>query len=153
MSFLRLLPLTLVVVILYNLTAFGAMGFGGAADPKAAAMTVDQISQLLDREMLTIHLVSGPWHFTVGTFFVTIGMFALFVELLRSTRTDSISIANHALSVMVLVLCLLEFVVVRGFNTSVFFYLTLMALIDVVAGFTVTIIGARRDFGGGGVAI
>lgn len=152
MNVLRVLPLTLLVVIFYNLTVFGVVTFGGAGF-KDAVDGAPHMLQLLDSKLFDIKLVSGLWQFTYGTLFVTLGLFALFIELLRSTRTDSISIANHALSVMVLIFCLLEFVVVKGFNTSVFFYLTIMAMIDVVAGFTVTIIGARRDFGGHGLAV
>jgi hypothetical protein len=152
MNFIRFLPLTLVVVIIYNLTVFGGLAMGGA-ELKDALTGAPNMERLIATQLFEITMVSGKWSFTYGSLFVTLGLFALFVELLRSTRTDTISIANHALSTMVLVLCLLEFVVVPGFNTSVFFYLTLMAMIDVVAGFTVTIISARRDFGGPGVAL
>jgi hypothetical protein len=149
LSFIRLLPLTLVVVILYNVAVFSGAAFGvkdvtGGPD----------IAKLLANRLFDIPLASGsPWPFTVGTMFVTLGLFALFVELLRSTRTDSLSIANHALSVMVFILALLEFVIMKGFNTSEFFYLTVIAAIDVIAGFTITIIGSRRDFGGHGLAV
>jgi hypothetical protein len=152
MNVIRVLPLTLLVIIFYNLAVFGGVTFGGA-EFKDAVTGAPHMEQLLASQLVGVKMVSGTWDFTYGTLFVTLGLFALFVELLRSTRTDSISIANHALSVMVLIFALLEFVVVKGFNTSVFFYLTIMALIDVVAGFTVTIIGARRDFGGHGLAV
>jgi hypothetical protein len=151
MSFLRLLPMTLVVVILYNVTVFGGVAIHGA--DAANAVGAAGMMGSLGAKLITIKLVNGSWDFTFGTLIVTLGLVALFIELLRSTRTDTISIANHALSVMVLILCLLEFVVVRGFSTSEFFYLTVIAAIDVVAGFTVTIIGARRDFGGHGLAV
>ena len=44
-------------------------------------------------------------------------------------------------------ICLLLFLLVGVFGTSVFFLLTLMTLIDVVAGFSITAIAARRDLG------
>ena len=153
MNVIRVLPLTLLVIIFYNFTVFGGHAFGGASFNDAVT-GAPLMAQLLNHQLFPIKLASGgTWSFTYGTLFVTLGLFALFIELLRSTRTDSISIANHALSVMVLIFCLLEFVVVKGFSTSEFFYLTVMAMIDVVAGFTVTIIGARRDFGGHGLAV
>jgi hypothetical protein len=41
----------------------------------------------------------------------------------------------------------------KGFSNSVFFLLTLMTILDVVAGFTITIVAAKRDFGAsGGIA-
>ncbi len=48
---------------------------------------------------------------------------------------------------LLFVACLVEFIILPGFGTSVFLLLTLMCFIDVVAGFTVTISTARRDFG------
>jgi len=47
----------------------------------------------------------------------------------------------------VFVAALLEFLLLKGFGTLTFFLITLMTFIDVIAGFTVTIQGARRDFG------
>jgi hypothetical protein len=152
MSFIRLLPLTLIVIIVYNLAVFGMVSLGGP-ELKDVVGGTSHMVELLRGKLFDIKLVSGMWTFSYGSLFVTLGLFALFIEIMRSTRTDTLSIANHALSTMVLVLCLLEFVVVPGFNTSEFFYLTVMAMIDVVAGFTITIISARRDFGGPGVAL
>ena len=47
---------------------------------------------------------------------------------------------------MVLLVALVEFIVLPQFGTSVFFLLVLLAVLDVIAGFTVTITSARRDF-------
>jgi len=50
-------------------------------------------------------------------------------------------------------ICVLQFVTMRGFGTSEFFFLMLMQVLDVIAGFTVTIVAAKRDFGSaGGIA-
>ena len=45
---------------------------------------------------------------------------------------------------------LIQFILSAKAGNSTFAALTLMALVDVVAGFTVSIISARRDFGFGG---
>ena len=50
----------------------------------------------------------------------------------------------------IFVLSLIAFLLVRNFASSVFFLLILMMLLDVIAGFMVTIVSARRDFGVGG---
>jgi len=42
--------------------------------------------------------------------------------------------------------CLVEFLLLPAFQTSVFFILTFMCLLDVLAGVVVTIVSARRDF-------
>jgi hypothetical protein len=47
-------------------------------------------------------------------------------------------------------ICLIEFLVVRQAATSEFFFILIVTLIDVIAGFSITIRGARRDFGFGG---
>ena len=44
------------------------------------------------------------------------------------------------------VVCLIAFLLLRGFATSTFFLITVMVLLDVLAGFIVTIISARKDF-------
>ena len=43
------------------------------------------------------------------------------------------------------VICLIEFLTVKEAATSVFFIIMFIALIDVIAGFSVTIRAARRD--------
>jgi hypothetical protein len=43
------------------------------------------------------------------------------------------------------ILCLVEFLLFPAFATSTFFLVTLMVLLDVLAGFIVTIVAARRD--------
>jgi hypothetical protein len=50
------------------------------------------------------------------------------------------------------VVCLIEFLVVRQAATSEFFFILVVTLIDVIAGFSITIRAARRDFGGLGAA-
>jgi hypothetical protein len=40
-----------------------------------------------------------------------------------------------------------EFIVLKGFSTSTFFLITAMCLFDVVAGYTISIVAARRDLG------
>ena len=42
---------------------------------------------------------------------------------------------------------LVEFLTVGKAATSVFFILMCVSLVDVIAGFSITITGARRDFG------
>ncbi len=149
---LRIFPLIFAVVVVYNLIVFGGLALGG--NGFIGPDGLPNMEHLLNEvTIFTIPMVSGPWAVTWGTLFVVIGLFALFGEILRSTSSDAITITNHALSLLVLVICLLEFVVVKGFNTSVFFYLTVMELIDVIAGFTISITNARRDFGGTGIAL
>ena len=69
----------------------------------------------------------------------------MFFEILKSTRTSNASVLDHLLSTFVFVAFLVEFLVIPAAATSVFFLLMIMALIDVMAGFSVSIRSAGRD--------
>ena len=70
----------------------------------------------------------------------------LFFEVLKSTRTGGNSVVDHALSMIVFVVCLILFLVWPPAATSLFFLIMLTTLVDVIAGFSVTIRWARRDY-------
>jgi len=99
-------------------------------------------------QLMEIPMVSGDmWRITYGDGFIILSMGLLFIELLRSTRTGSDSILNHALSVVVFIIALLMFIIMPGFGNSVFFIFLSMTFLDFMAGFIVTTVTARRDFG------
>lgn len=96
--------------------------------------------------LFTIPMPSGvPWAITAGDFLAVVGIILLFFEVLKSTRTARASIIEHMLSMVLFVLFLVEFLLVGAASSSVFFLLMVMSLIDVVAGFTVSITSASRD--------
>lgn len=74
----------------------------------------------------------------------------LFLEILKSTSTGTATIVNHGISLLLFILCLVQFLLMPNFATSTFFILMSMTLLDVLAGVIVTIVSARRDFGVGG---
>ena len=84
--------------------------------------------------------------FTVSDLYIILGVLVLYIEVFKSTRTGVSSVIDHTLSMIVFVLFLIEFLVVKDCGTSTFFILGLMSLLDVIAGFTVSIVAARRDF-------
>ena len=69
----------------------------------------------------------------------------LFFEVLKSTRTGSWSVVDHMLSAFVFIAFLIEFLLVADAATDIFFVLTVIALVDLVAGFSVSIKSAGRD--------
>lgn len=96
--------------------------------------------------LFAIPMPSGmPWAITAGDFLLVVGIILLFVEVLKSTNTARTSIVEHMLSMVLFVLFLIEFLLVGAASSSVFFLLMVMSLIDVVAGFTVSITSASRD--------
>jgi len=50
---------------------------------------------------------------------------------------------------LVFVITLIEFIVVKGFSTSVFFFILIMTAFDVVAGYTISVVSAEHDLGVG----
>ncbi|MBX3445287.1 MAG: hypothetical protein KF765_00925 [Parvibaculaceae bacterium] len=101
----------------------------------------------LDTQVFSVSLVSGAmWTIAVGDMIVFGALVLLFLELVSSTQTGTSTIVNHGLSMLVLLIALVQFIVLPEFGTSTFFALVMFALFDVIAGFTVTITAARRDF-------
>ena len=136
------LPLLVIPVILYNIVVLTGLGGGGlqAAD------------ESLRQAMFSIPMASGAsWNVGVGDLLLFLSLILLFFELLKSTSSQKVAIVNHALSMILFVVCLVEFLLIRGFASSTFFLIVTMVMLDVLAGFIVTIISARKDldFGAG----
>ncbi|MCX2724934.1 hypothetical protein [Roseibium salinum] len=125
------LPFTLFSLLIYNGLAFTA----GAADPA-----------FWSRPVITIGMVSGvDFQLLASDLLITGALFFLFIEILKATRIGSTALLDHMFSVLVFVAYLVEFLIVQQAATSLFFILMLISLIDVIAGFSVAITGARRD--------
>ncbi len=121
-----------------SLVVFAVLSLTGAADAGGVPW--------YDVSFVNLPMVSGDqWTVTGGDVFLVGSMGLLFIELLRSTKTGSESIMNHALSVVVFVVALLLFIIVKGFGNSVFFIFMSMTFLDFMAGFIVTTVTARRD--------
>ena len=87
---------------------------------------------------------------TVSDLFILASLVFLYIETFKATRTSVISIIDHALSLLVFVVFLIEFLVVARVGNTTFLIITVASLMDVVLGFTVTISTAKRDFTMGG---
>ena len=102
---------------------------------------------MLDADAYTVPLASGAaMTLRAGDFFTLAGLLALFVEMLKAARAGRGTILDHMLSTAVFVGALLCFLLLGIAGTSTFFVLTVMTLVDVVAGFSVSIFSTRRDF-------
>jgi hypothetical protein len=87
---------------------------------------------------------------TISDVFILASIFFLYIETFKATRTSTISIIDHALSLFVFVIFLIEFLVVPRLGNTTFLIATIASLMDVVMGFTVTISTAKRDINFGG---
>lgn len=125
------IPLMIVPFILYNLVLVGLIG-GGVAGLGATVTSLSMMS-------------GATWTMSLGDLLIVIALVLLFVEVIKATRTGAFSVLDHMLSMLVFVAFLVEFLLVRDAATQVFFILMVIAFIDVIAGFSVSIRSAGRD--------
>lgn len=129
---LRAVPLLGFVLVMANMLALLGEGF--------------------DTELLKFTMTSGiDMRLDAGDLVVLSGLLLLYFEIFKATRTSNASIVDHVASLAVFVVALVEFLLLPRFAHGAFLALLVMSLIDVIAGFTVTISSARRDFGGPGM--
>jgi hypothetical protein len=130
------IPLLALPVLAYNLIALTFVGGFKALEA----------SPRLTQPMFSINMTSKvPWPVSLGDMLLAVSLVVLFIELLKSTTSRSAAIINHSLSMVLFILCLVEFLLAPAFATSTFFLITVMVLLDVLAGFIMTIASARRD--------
>jgi hypothetical protein len=129
------LPLLALPIVLYNLLAALSGGFHGVG-------TADRLSAPLMAIPTASH---ARWVVSLGDLFLAGSLVVLFMELLKSTAGPRMAIVNHSLSTILFILCLVEFLLFPAFATSVFFLMMLMILLDVLAGFIMTIAASRRE--------
>ncbi|WP_374574129.1 hypothetical protein [Phenylobacterium sp.] len=135
------IPLLALPVIIYNVAALTLVGGFSATDATAA----------MDGKLFSISMTSGSaWPVGLGDLLIAVSLVVLFIELLKSTTSRRVAIINHSLSMVLFIACLVEFLLFPAFATSTFFLITLMVLLDVLAGFIVTIVASRRDIDFGG---
>lgn len=136
MKYLFHFPMLAIVLVAYN----GIMLTGDAIHTNP---DVIRIPLMANDEAMFLKL---------GDILVMLGIIFLYFEILKATRASRSTIIDHALSLVVFVIFLIEYIVVAGAGTATFMILTLMSLLDVIAGFTITISTSRRDisFGEGG---
>jgi hypothetical protein len=133
MQYLMYFPLFAILLVAYNI-----LMFTGATETNPV--------------MAHMPLVVRPdgMDIRLSDFMIGLGMILFLFEMLKATRYSRSTIIDHMLSMVVFVIFLIELLVVPGAGTAMFLLLTLMSLLDVVAGFTVTISTARRDIAFGG---
>lgn len=131
---MRAFPLMLFAVLAYNLMVFGS------------GVTVQQDVPALLGQGFAVTMFSGdPWKITLSDAFLAGSLTLLFWEVIKATRTTQREIVNHAFSMLTFVGAMAEFITLKGFGTSTFALITAMCLFDVVAGYTISLMAAKRD--------
>jgi CHASE2 domain-containing sensor protein len=112
-------------VAAYNLIAIALGGFGqvGLAPHLTAAL------------FETRSVAGDAWPVSISDLLLAAALVTMFVELVKAPPDRRIAVVNHALSIVLFVVCLAEMLVFAGFANSTFFLITLMVLLDVLAGF------------------
>ena len=127
MRFIVAFPLLLLVLIAYNVMAFWEPGS-------------------LWAEAIRVNMMSGAslalqW----ADVLILAALFLLFIEVLKAASVGSLTIIDHTMSTGVFIAMLVEFLLVPQAGTAPFFMLLGISLIDVVAGYSISIRSARRD--------
>jgi hypothetical protein len=121
-------PLLLVPFAIYNIIAFLMPGLGWTG-----ALT-------------TVHMVSGgDWSMSAGDMLITLAILLLFGEMMKSTRIGIRTVVDHALSLILFLGMLVEFLMVKQAASATFFLLLVVSFVDVLGGFAVTQRSAQRD--------
>jgi hypothetical protein len=121
-------PLFLISFAIYNMIAFLTPGvsWGGA--------------------LYAVTMQSGAvWTITFGDALIALTLVFLFFEVLKATKHAARSLIDHLLSTIVFIGALIEFLLVKEAATSIFAILLMIALIDVLGGWSVSVRTARRD--------
>jgi hypothetical protein len=121
-------PLLLVPFAIYNIIAFLMPGVAWTG------------------VVSTVHMMSGAdWTMSAGDMLITSAILLLFGEVLKSTRIGMRTVVDHALSLILFLGMLVEFLLVKQAATATFFLLLVISFIDVLSGFAVSLRSAQRD--------
>jgi hypothetical protein len=121
-------PLLLIPFAIYNIVAFLMPGVSWSG------------------VLTTMHMVSGAdWTMSAGDMLVALGILLLFGEVMKSTRIGIRTVVDHALSLILFLGMLIEFLLAKQAATATFFLLLVISSIDVLGGFAVTLRSAQRD--------
>jgi membrane-anchored protein YejM (alkaline phosphatase superfamily) len=121
-------PLLLIPFAIYNIIAFLMPGVAWSS------------------VVSTVHMMSGvDWKMTTGDVLVALAILLLCGEVVKSSRISRRTIIDHALSLVLFLGMLIEFILVKQAATATFFLLLVVGFIEVLGGFAVTLRSAQRD--------
>ncbi len=133
MRHLSVFPLTIIPLIIYLVVAFT---FGALAGHP----------NVWDEQLVTFTLLSGgKFTLLVEHLVLIIGLVCLFFEIWKATRITNQEAYEQVISMIVFIVYLVLFITVAQCAHAVFFLLLLITLIEVVAGFLVSLRAARRS--------
>ena len=103
----------------------------------------------LSEPVLKLTLMSGAeWPITLGDMLLAFAAVMLLLEIVKGARPGAKYLTDHLLSLIVFGAAAAEFLLWPKFGTSIFFLLTLFALVDFLSGVSLR----RRRYAAAGVA-
>ncbi len=124
---IRIFPSMIIIVLAYNYCVFFDPDF----------FVLDMFKIPLPSEALV--------GFTGADILILGALLLLCVEIMKAASSSPSTAIDHALSLLVFATCLVELVVLPQFGQPAFIFITTMTIIDVVAGFAISLSTARRD--------
>jgi hypothetical protein len=123
-------PLLIIPFAIYNIVAFimSAPDTIWTTDAYSVTMTSGQV-----------------WTLTWEDVIIAGSILLLWVEVIKSTQIGVRAIVDHVLSLLLFVAMLVEFLLVKAAGTSTFFLLMVIAMVDVLAGFIISIRSSQRQ--------
>ena len=119
-------PLLLLPVAAYNILALALVG----------GLDASGLGARLGAPIVDLRIgAGGNWPVSIADLLIAATVIVMFVELVKSTHSRRVALVNHILSIVLFIACLAEMLLLAAFATSSFFLITLMVLLDVVAGF------------------
>jgi hypothetical protein len=129
---MRYVPLLVVPLLLYDVFAF--LIFANYEDDFREAV------------LLHLPIVSGAsFALTVSAAIIILAILLFGVEVVKATRVGTASVIDHMLATLLFIAYLLEFLLLPQAATSTFLILTVVALVDLLCGFAVSLKSATRD--------
>lgn len=123
-TFVSAIPLLILPVAAFNLMVL-TIG-GGIWSVLANAR--------LTAPLFVLHTAAqGRWPVSSADLLLGFAVIALFIDLIKASPSHRWAIVNHALSMILFVVCLAEMLLAPAFASSTFFLITLMVLLDVIA--------------------
>lgn len=166
LSMFTIFPKMALVVLVYAAIALavsltsrdGASGFVGTLDRFQTGQCAGMVTAApdagpcnvgaLNSKLFSMTLPSGSWVITTSDLILIFALIMLFMEMIKAASSGTSSLINHGLSMATFLVSMLLFLLTPLFGTSTFFLIIMMMLVNVVAGFTITAIAARRDLQG-----
>jgi hypothetical protein len=124
------IPLLIIPFAIYNIVAF----------------VLSMPDTIWIAEATSLRMTSGQvWTLTWEDILIAGSIVLLWIEVIKSTQIGVRAIVDHVLSLLLFVAMLVEFLLVKAAGTSTFFLLMVIAMVDVLAGFIISIRSSQRQ--------